>query len=808
MKAMNKSLKRFACIVLAFMAVMSLALLPACASCNPNAEEQVLPPPETGYSDKADLKYGDAIEIYKKSDFTGYWIWTQYSPEDTYVAMRKTFTADAAGKATAYISAESKYFLWVNGVLTVYDGSTKRGPTPYDSYFDTVEIDVAEGENTLAFLIPYNGRSGDSSIDGALSLGEGETQGGLLFEMKVGNKVVKSDSTWKVKQLAEYKNKRSLGAQYPAYPQTSMLAERNVYYDARESIGDFTAAAFDDSAWDNATPIAKAGALPFGDLYASVIPLTEFNGEITEFDLTSKYGNAAAAQYIGKTLDKNTTIELNFPKNMQFGAYFEVTAPAGKKITYYPDTFELPDGYTFKDTYITADGKQAFESYPWRSGNKLIIEAEAGIKFEKIGYRESGYPAVNEGSFESSDAELNKLWTMCANTVDICMRDTYMDCPDRERGPYMGDATNEMDIAHYAFGTSSHALTRKMILSAVAWTGKDNLIPSRAPSNKPHEIPAQSLAFSTAVYNYFLQTGDAVTTHAYYVALSNYLKVWKMKDNGMPEYRSGEWMWTDWGTGADVELLQVLWYYYSLSTAKKLSADLNKPSDAAFLTERMTSIENGFDALYKKADGYRSGEKPDERANALAVITGLAQESYYPTIKNVLETVKGASPYMERFVLQGLCAMGEYEAALTRIKERYGAMIDSGDTTVWEKFNRNDGTVNHGWSGGPLLTMSADFAGISPTGWGWSSYEIKPENLFDSLSAKVGTVRGEISVAYAKSGNSTTFTVKIPTGKCTVKIPVSFGTAVTGDGITVKEVKDGYSIIELSKAGTYTIKAA
>lgn len=76
------------------------------------------------------------------------------------------------------------------------------------------------------------------------------------------------------------------------------------------------------------------------------------------------------------------------------------------------------------------------------------------------------------------------------------------------------------------------------------------------------------------------------------------------------------------------------------------------------------------------------------------------------------------------------------------------------------------------------------------------------------MSVKTGTVKGEISVAYKKEAEQTTFTVKIPSGNCTLKIPVSFGSAVTGDGITVKEVKDGYSVIELTKAGTYTIKAA
>lgn len=803
---MKKSIKGIAlCLATAF---SCLAVIPLFAGCK-DKEEEVVQPPETGYSDKADLVYGDAIESYKKTDFTAHWIWTQYSPADTYVAFRKTFTLDSAQSATAYISAESKYFLWVNGELTVYDGSPKRGPTPYDSYFDTVEIkNLSAGENTLAFLVPYNGRSGDSSIDGAQALGEGDTQGGLLFEMKAGDKTIKSDSTWKVKQLSEYKNKRALGVDYPNYPQSGMLAEYNVYYDARESSGDFTAKEYDDSSWDNATPVAKPGALPFGDLYRSVTPLTKFD------DIKILYTNDRIRPD-GTILENGWIIEgnpirISLPKNMQYSLYFKVSASAGNKITYYSDTYQIgtTSGYTFKDTYITRDGEQVFESYPWRSGSEIILEWEGNVTFKEIGYRPSGYNTEQAGSFESSDLELDKLWQMCANTVDICMRDTYMDCPDRERGPYMGDATNQVDAAYYAFSPSAQLLTKKMILSAVAWTGKDGLIPSRAPSSKPHEIPVQSLAFSTAVYNYYLQSGDTQTVNAYYDVLINYLKVWSMNSDGMPVARAGEWQWLDWGKNVDGELLQVLWYYYSMTVAKKIAADFHRTADITFLDERIKSIADNFDRLYKKTGGYASGNVIDDRTNALAVLTGLAKESDYELVKGVLSTVYEASPYMERFVLQALCVMGDYDAALSRIKKRYGAMIASDDTTVWEHFVRDEGTNNHGWSAGPMLISSAEFMGIKPTSAGYADYEIKPENLFENAACKVSTVRGEISVSYEKTAGGASFKLKTIEGNCTLKIPVSFGSTVSGTGVTVSEIKDGYHVIKLNSAAEYSIKVS
>lgn len=80
--------------------------------------------------------------------------------------------------------------------------------------------------------------------------------------------------------------------------------------------------------------------------------------------------------------------------------------------------------------------------------------------------------------------------------------------------------------------------------------------------------------------------------------------------------------------------------------------------------------------------------------------------------------------------------MGEYETALKRMKDRYSEMAASGDSTVWELFGKEGGTINHGWSGGPLMIMSKYFAGIKPLEAGYSSYEIAPQDLFDSLKPK------------------------------------------------------------------------
>ena len=755
--------------------------------------------PNRGIPDRSDLLYLSAIEGYKKTDWTANWIWTENCAEDSYVAFRKTFTLEqAVPTATAFISAADKYVLWVNGELVVLDGSLKRGPTPYDSYYDTVELtNLKQGENTIALLVAFNGRSGDGSIVPVLVDEEGDeyTQAGLIFELDAGGTTICSDSSWKAARHTGYKNRVTAGADYPGYSQSSMLAERNVYFDARDDLGDFMAEGYNDSEWEDATPVSKAGDLPFGDLYSAMIQPIRFQ-DIVDF--------SNSASYVGTPLTQDTTLVLDLPGNIQFTPYFELEAPAGKKLTLYTDTYtdkqELPN---FKDTYVTADGAQCYENYPWRSGSKLIIEAEAGVTFTRLGYRASGFNGEQVGSFTSSDPGLDQLWQESLNTLAICMRDTYMDCPERERGPYMGDASNEIDAALYSYDQGGLDLTKKAILACVAWTGADGAIPSRAPSVKPQEIPNQSLIFMTSVYHYWLHSGDRETAEAYCNAFLNYLRLVEM-ENGLPVYRDGSWTWDDWGDRIDTRLLQTGIYYYALNVTKSLADDLGITEGTEFLAERMDSMRENWRAVYYTEEGFKSPDSKyvDDRANAMLALSGLAGEEDWPLITDVIMSTYQASPFIEKYVLEALCAMGRVDLALQRMRDRYAPMLKDEYDTLWETFDGETGTVNHGWTAAPLYILSKYAAGIRPTQAGFEAYEIAPGNELDSFHCTVWTPKGEITAELETAAAEKTLTVTAIDAAGTIIVPEGMGTdfIVSGGDYEI----DG-NRISVAQAGKYVI---
>lgn len=131
----------------------------------------------------------------------------------------------------------------------------------------------------------------------------------------------------------------------------------------------------------------------------------------------------------------------------------------------------------------------------------------------------------------------------------------------------------------------------------------------------------------------------------------------------------------------------------------------------AFLSARMGSIEKNFAARYWNGRYYTSGKCADDRANAMAVLSGLCPKENFEAVRELLTSVFGCSPYMEYYVLCALCEMGYKEQAFRRMMSRYEPLIDNENTTLWEDFF-NLGTMNHAWTGGPITILFRHFAGV------------------------------------------------------------------------------------------------
>ena len=805
-----KLYKRLLALLLTLACCLSLA---ACQSENPTESP-------TGSQDQpgdpsqrpSQGEVVDRLEAYTPVDDSpsllsgAKWIWAETTDNDAWVDFRRTFTLDSVpAEAIAEIAVENVYFLWVNGKPAVYDGGLKRGPNKTDGYFD--EIDLApylkEGENTIAVKAWFWGVKDENAQ--SYSNIPVETAG-FIFAMDAGGQTVVSDGQWTAFHDEAYKDDRSLGVPQP----NERFPEYNIYYvasDAKDA--GWTEPDYDDSGWSAAQERGSYGDAPWNALHRRPIP------QLVEFGLTDYLNTADYADY---TTTEETRITMEAPYNAQLAPYLDVTANTEAVITIVTENTESTQSvYT---TYVTsAAGRQEFESPAWISGQHITYIVPAGITIHRLAYRESGYDTQLAGAFSMADDFFDTLWQMGVRTQYVCIRENFMDCPDRERAQWTGDATTQMRMMMYCLDPSTYPLYQKMIAQKAAWVVTDSsdrkmkdLLATVMPIyNEYYELPAQEMAGIIGVWDYYLYTGDVSVIYMIYEPSLNYLKKWSIGDDGLVKHKTGQGLvdWQDTGSNkVDTKVSENAWYYWALSTVRKMALGLGE--DTTWLDETMAALYDGYQTLWADGKGYFvTGEQPDDRGNALAVLAGLVPEENYETVIQVLNTSRMASSYMEAYVLQALCELGHVSDALDRMQERYADMIRAnlaaGDTTLWEYFE-DIGTKNHAWAGSPVFLLSRYVGGIRPTASGYSRYEILPDfSHSDTVHVTVETVLGTIRVDGRRGG---TLTVSVPDGgEVTVGVPkAGAGAATSADGLQSTGEDDNYTYFTLTSGGKYTFE--
>ena len=672
-----------------------------------------------------------------------------------WICYRKTITLDqpaqSADSALAKISADSKYWLWINGKLIVFEGQLKRGPNPNDTYYDVVDLKphLVEGENTIAALLWYFGKHGFSH--------KSSGKAGFLFDAEIDGGKLLSDASWKA-------------AKHPAYGNTAAplpnfrLPESNIRFDAGKDISGWQNPGFDDAAWAAAAELGKAPCAPWNQLVERPVPLWK------DFGLKD-YTNAAE---LPKVSD-GTVIVAKLPYNAQVTPYLKIEGPAGKQIDIRMDNYQGGGTPNVRAEYITREGVQAYESLGWMNGHEMHYTIPAGFKILALKYRETGYNCEFTGTFECNDEFLNRYRQKALRTLYITMRDTYMDCPDRERAQWWGDMVNEMGEAFYALDTRANGLAKKGILELANWQRADHTIYSPIPAgNWDRELPMQMLnsVGYFGFWTYYLYSGDLETIRAVYPRVKNYLSIWKLGKDGLVVPRKGGWTWGDWGNNKDMTILYNGWYYLALKGQLNMAEAVGETGDLAEIKSKMASIEANFNKTFWTGKEYRSPSykgQTDDRAHALAVVAGLAKVDQYPAIREVFKTQEHSSPYMEKYVGEALYMMELGDDAIIRTKKRFKAMTDHPYTTLWEGWGIGNkgyggGTINHAWCGGALTLLSQYGAGVAPLTPGYGTYQVAPQmgTLLSHIKTTVPSVKGDIHIELKREAQSLSLELDSP----------------------------------------------
>lgn len=693
-------------------------------------------------------------EVFDKAQWIS--IPQENAQPNQWLCFRKHFNCAEQGvRAQLHVAVDSKYWLWVNGKLVVFEGGLKRGPNPCDTYYDSVDLTdyLHQGENLIAVQVWFFGKDGFNHKNSG--------RAGLLVDLDLsdGTKIV-SDDSWLVRIHPAF------GESLPPYP-NFRFPESNIHFDARKDIGKWQNLSYNDSSWKKAVCCGEYPCEPWNKVQKRPFPNWRDSGIIAYDSLSwMKQGQ----QLVGF-----------LPRNITVTPYIRLKARPGLLIDMQTDNYKIGEEYTVRAEYVTTDGIQEFEAYNYMSGHSVIYTIPTGVEVLDVGYRETRFDTDFVGSFHCDDDFYNVLWQKALNTMNLNMRDGIQD-PDRERSQWWGDATIVIGEIFYACDNNGKKAVRKAIENLIDWQKSDGVLFSPIPAgNWDKELPMQMLASvgKYGFWNYFVYTGDTLLMKKAFPAVKKYLSLWNLDEKNLVIHRTGGWDWMDWGTDIDCRVLENAWYSLALESLRNMAILLGENMVAKECEGKMSKIKSAVNKNFGTGTLYRDpfyNGRTDDRSNALAVLAGFASDEQWKSIRSYLNSYQGASPYMEKYVLESFFMKGNFDEGLRRMKSRYRRMVDHKLTTLWEHWDiwgEVSGSINHGWSGGPLTLLSQYIAGIRPIEAGWKDFMVKPAlSVLNKIQCSVPLDSGNVYLnldmeskkMYLKCDVKHRFIIAIPKG--------------------------------------------
>lgn len=455
------------------------------------------------------------------------------------------------------------------------------------------------------------------------------------------------------------------------------------------------------------------------------------------------------------------------------------------------------------------------------------------LRFKSIHIDHIFYPVTYAGSFESSDAMLNRIWEVGAYTAHLCMQDGIWDAPKRDRGRWMGDTDVSGRVIEDVFG--EHTLMEDTL---------DRLMGPEPVAQHVNGIPGYSAFWFTGVADYYRHSGAKdflLSEHDRMLELLRVIDA-EFDDHNLYANKSNAWPFVDWspdlnGDTPEARRATTLEFYRAYREAAFLLRESGDIANADKYDARATAVKAAAEKyLLDPATGTFG---PRWQTNAAAVIGGAAAPEHYAAIwNNVLSGVGKdgthgliITPYYNYYVIRAMAELGHRREAIDWIKQFWGGMIDEGATSFWEGYDtswykgdyhaslqadNNSGyivSLAHGWSAGPTAWLMEQVLGIKPTGAGFSTVDVRPD-LAGLAWAKGAepTPHGLLRVDVKKSAAGFSVAVDVPEGVAArVSLPVTAGSTsilVDGKPVTGIQVESGTRMtVLLSIAGHHELSS-
>ncbi|HUB00852.1 MAG TPA: alpha-L-rhamnosidase C-terminal domain-containing protein [Terracidiphilus sp.] len=751
---------------------------------------------------------------------------------------RRTFQVTRVpGQATLYLAGPRQAAIYLNGKEVGHYQLNLDFPMGIRVYELGVSGLLRAGKNVLAIEAVRGPGAGNEAGDPvSRDLSQGEVLAAMIVPAARGRQadpLVMSDAQWKASAQAPPAGWQDAGfddANWPGVDDEGGIESSIDLFQANADAGMYAWPGYD-------------GISPFLAHYPlNAVKVDRVYGGLgTVANAQALTGDASAGE-LTVTLPEEQVSYHNAPQvlldfgrevNGRLELQSDSDAPAAVTVQYGESEGEaISEPYLGVDPVYLPPHGTAYG--PKSAFRYAIVRFTAGraAAFHTIRLDGIAYPVTYRGSFESSDPELNKMWTVGAYTAHLCMQDDIWDAPKRDRNRWMGDLDVSGQTIDDVFGD-------RFLMEDTL----NRLLGPPPVERHVNEIPGYSAFWLMGEKDYYLHTGSMKqleSVHTRLVQLLDYMKK-DLNDQDLFSDLSHAWPFVDWSPGmnsddAQTRMATQFEYYAAFKDGAYLLNILHDETNARRMEEEADALKTAAQRSMLDSQGsFGNRWQP----NAFAVISGVANKDQYAAIwHNALSDVGHVeynpyiiTPYYNFYVVTAMAEMGHREAALNWIRQYWGGMVDEGATSYWEGYDpswyKGSGfhqslqadnmsgfavSLAHGWSSGVTPWLMTQVLGIQPTAGGFAKVEIRPD-LLGLQWAKGGepTPHGMLKVSI-RDRNGYQTTIDLPAGvQAQVSVPVPTpGAQVTVNGkpaASTPAEEGKRAEVTLSEEGEYVIAA-
>lgn len=705
---------------------------------------------------------------------------------DSYVAFRTTLELPAEAEVEFYLLGATWFVGWLDGVR--FCEGPARFPAAFPEY-QTVRRRLAGGRHVLGFIVNHIGVS-TRILEGI----------GPFLGCAVHADHSPRPLTWKCTQLGAFApHVRRLN------PQLGFIE----WCDTR-SLPEWTAAEFDDQAWDAAVTVSRGIGAPqplaTADTRAIEQALTPLAaGTLTETfgyerdDIPARFflrdlAPALPAQGVWRRYDLGRVRLMRpaFVLDLPAGAVVEFAYGEALQHDRVSPWIPLSAGDSCNlDHYVARGGPQEFSPLAPRGGRFLEVHVLAPpdtVKFLRETAVERAYYGEAQGSLRTDDPLLNRIWHVGVETHRACAEDAITDNATRERGEWAGDVvTVGLGIAAAAF--SDLRLCRRSLVHSAQCARADGMVAGLCPGGAAY-LTTYAAQWISACLNYWTLTGDVRLLTAQFPAAIANLDAFErqLTPEGLKDTLG--WGFVDWGyvrnpgpsdMGVNLHYLAAL---RDMARWCQLMGDEERTVRSQILGEQVRELIaryflGEFTAgpgawtrigYHRAALGLRLGFFTGATATAGRAFLKEHMLRCFPNNPAAPRLSDPAAnhpqlitPYFGHFALPELIESGDMDFVLAQYRTCWGWSLGGGRTTWLEVFDPR-WSHSHQWAGCPTWQLSRYLLGVAPRcDLGPLHFEISLAT--GSLSQASGTVpiagRDEvIEIAWTKEAAGLRYTLK------------------------------------------------